>query len=198
MRNSIRIFATLAVLTLFAGPACGQHRSDWSMCESYIQFAPAAAAVCASAFGVTDHRFVETFTAGVIGCGAMSAVVFGLKYSVGEQRPDGTNYRSFPSGHTATAFAGAEMVRKELGNGWGALAYTTAATVGALRVYHERHWWWDTVAGAGIGVLCADLGYLVAPKIDEWLGLGPKTELAITPAVDPVSGTLCTRLTCSF
>ena len=38
-----------------------------------------------------------------------------LKYTIKEERPDKSNNRSFPSGHTASAFAGAGFIHKHYG-----------------------------------------------------------------------------------
>jgi membrane-associated phospholipid phosphatase len=80
------------------------------------------------------------------------AVTYGLKYAVEEERPNGKD-GSFPSGHTAVTFAGAEFIRKQYGWGWGAPAYAAAGFVGWSRVATDDHWWHDVLAGAAIGVL---------------------------------------------
>jgi membrane-associated phospholipid phosphatase len=67
-------------------------------------------------------------------------------------------YRSFPSGHTAAAFALAAAVTAETREIWpegttwvGPLLFTGATLVGVSRMYHNRHWASDVVIGAGIG-----------------------------------------------
>lgn len=80
------------------------------------------------------------------------AMTYGLKYTVEEERPNGED-GSFPSGHTAVTFAGAEFIRKQYGWGWGAPAYAAAGFVGWSRVATDDHWWHDVLAGAAIGVL---------------------------------------------
>jgi membrane-associated phospholipid phosphatase len=92
--------------------------------------------------------------------GRAGAVTYGLKYTVEEQRPNGEE-GSFPSGHTAISFAGAEFIRKEYGWRWGAPAYAAATFVGWSRVATDDHWWHDVVAGGAIGVLSNyDLGQM--------------------------------------
>lgn len=86
-------------------------------------------------------------------------VTYGLKYSVEERRPDGSGDDSFPSGHTAISFAGAEFIRKQYGWGWGAPAYAAASFVGWSRVHTQDHWSHDVAVGAAIGILSNyDLG----------------------------------------
>ena len=38
-----------------------------------------------------------------------------------------------------------------------------ATSVGLLRIYNNRHWASDVVAGAGIGILSAKIAYLLLP-----------------------------------
>jgi membrane-associated phospholipid phosphatase len=78
--------------------------------------------------------------------------VYGLKYSVDAQRPNGSDH-SFPSGHTAASFMGAEFIRKEYGWAWGVPAYLAASYVGWSRVVSGNHWPRDVFAGAAIGIL---------------------------------------------
>ena len=120
-----------------------------------------------------------------------------LKNVVKEERPDGSAFNSFPSGHTTLAFAGAELLRRHYGNAWGALGYSMAIGVGIGRVIHNRHWWWDCVAGAGIGIGSAALGSLCVKPIKQVFGL-EDSNLTMVPAVDPVSGALCANICWTF
>ena len=79
------------------------------------------------------------------------AVVYVLKPSVDRTRPDGGRH-SFPSGHTASAFAGAAFVQRRCGWRLGVPAYTLASFVGYSRVEAKRHYTSDVVAGAAIGI----------------------------------------------
>lgn len=57
---------------------------------------------------------------------------------------------SFPSGHTASAFAGATAILVH-DRRWGAVALVYAALVGISRLYLCVHWPTDVVAGAIVG-----------------------------------------------
>ena len=86
-----------------------------------------------------------------------------LKNAINETRPDGTD-RSFPSGHTANCFLGAHMAYKEFkgSNPWLAYSgYALATMVGVSRLYNNRHWVADVLAGAGIGIASVELSYLI-------------------------------------
>lgn len=66
-------------------------------------------------------------------------------------------YESFPSGHSAAAFALATVVSLQYRHSFwvGATAYTLAAAVGMSRLALDKHWLSDVVIGAGIGHLVA-------------------------------------------
>lgn len=96
----------------------------------------------------------------------MGTTVQTLKMTTRVMRPDGSSRNSFPSGHTATAFLGAEILRREYWDvsPWiGVAGYAVAAGTGFFRMYNDRHWLTDVVAGAGIGILAAEAGYWLYP-----------------------------------
>jgi len=68
-------------------------------------------------------------------------------------------YESFPSGHTAAAFALATVVSLQYRHSFwaGAVSYSVAAAVGLSRMALDKHWLSDVVAGAAIGHLVARL-----------------------------------------
>ena len=93
----------------------------------------------------------------------MLATTFTVKYLTREERPDGSDRLSFPSGHTAQAFLAASIVHtefREKSRWYGAGAYAIAGSVAALRMINSKHWQSDVVAGAGLGILSAHVAYL--------------------------------------
>ena len=88
-----------------------------------------------------------------------SGAVWALKYTTQRERPDGSNHYSFPSGHTAVAFAAASVIDKRYGGAAGWAAYGAAALAGEARVADNHHYFSDVVAGAVIGTV---IGRLVA------------------------------------
>lgn len=155
--------------------------------DNYLRFAPAAVYVGLGACGVKSRSNLrDRVLAGATAYILMGAVVAGTKACVHERRPDGSGSNSFPSGHVATAFTGAELMRIEYGNAIGAAGYAVAAGVGVLRIYNNRHWYNDVLAGAGIGILCARLGYWLLPYEKKLLGLQDKDgAAAIAPYYSP-------------
>jgi membrane-associated phospholipid phosphatase len=108
--------------------------------------------------------------------GLLDFTVSHLKKSTQIERPDGSNYSSFPSSHTATAFMSATFLHLEYGHlsPWYSIAgYGAAATVGWLRMQKNKHWASDVLTGAGIGILIPNLVYLthrytLIPRLRKW------------------------------
>ena len=150
----------------------GGLRSQWdkTKIDEYLQYAPIVSYAALGALGAGGHGFTEQLLAGATAYTTMGALVNGLKYTVCEMRPDGSRRNSFPSGHSATAFMGAELVRIEYGPWWGAGAYTVATGVALMRVYNNRHWFNDLLGGAAIGILSARVGYWLLPLERRVLG----------------------------
>jgi membrane-associated phospholipid phosphatase len=69
-------------------------------------------------------------------------------------------YTSFPSGHVTVAFAAASTASQEISylwphasHLWTPALFATASLVGVARIYEDKHWASDVVAGAAIGTL---------------------------------------------
>ena len=84
---------------------------------------------------------------------AMQASVIGLKSIIKEERPDGSDKRSFPSGHVASAFSGATFIHKRYGLERAIVPYLLAGFTGYSRIHADRHYFHDAVAGAAISAL---------------------------------------------
>lgn len=139
--------------------------------DNYSQFAPAAAVFLLHLSGIKgkntlkDASFIYAISTTVMG-GTIST----MKGSVHRLRPDGSAFNSFPSGHTATAFAAAEFLKqeyKEISPWYGYAGYTVAIATGTLRMYNNKHWFSDVVAGAGIGIVSTKLSYLIYPQLKK-------------------------------
>ena len=71
-----------------------------------------------------------------------------LKKISNKPRPDGSNNRSFPSGHTSAAFSGATFIHQRYGIKKAWPVYMVASFVGYSRVNANKHYWEDVIAGA--------------------------------------------------
>jgi membrane-associated phospholipid phosphatase len=154
--------------------------------DGYIQYGPAALYVGLNiaTFKSTEAAFDQ---AGVflIGTGIYAATTYGLKAAIKEARPNGSE-KTFPSGHTATAFFGATVLAHEYRDSHPELViagYTLAATTGALRIANNKHWLTDVLMGSAIGIASAELAYLIYPKVrHQWHKLN---YFSMTPQITP-------------
>ncbi len=72
---------------------------------------------------------------------------------------------SFPSGHTAAAFAVAAAILC-VNKTWGMIALMSAALMGFTRLYFFVHFPSDVLAGAIVGSLCGYLAYRIYSRYD--------------------------------
>ncbi|MCF0236220.1 MAG: phosphatase PAP2 family protein [Bacteroidaceae bacterium] len=151
-----------------------------------LQFLPYAAAVGLAWTGLPARHDFRDRTALTLTTFAVSELLTrGLKAARLELRPDGSDWNSFPSGHSARAFAGAELVRREYGWPSGLVAYGVATSVGLLRIYNDRHWAGDVLAGAGIGLLSVNVAYLLLPLEQRlWGGRSGRSQAVLLPTYD--------------
>lgn len=148
-----------------------EHSHSQLTVDDFTQFAPLAATYGLKLCGVRSlHGYADmTIIAGTAYL-LTGISVYGIKSLTKVERPDGSSRNSFPSGHTATAFAGAELLRREYWNTspWiGVAGYVVAAGTGFLRMYNNRHWLTDVMAGAGIGILSVQAAYWLYPVISR-------------------------------
>jgi len=144
--------------------------------DNYMMFAPALAVYGLNAAGIHGkHDFKDRTMLLLMSSLFANATVFSLKGSTHQLRPDGSAYNSFPSGHTAEAFANAEFMRleyKDVSPWYGVAGYAMATTTGLLRLYNNKHWASDVVTGAGIGIASTRLAYWLYPIMQHAFGKG--------------------------
>jgi membrane-associated phospholipid phosphatase len=132
--------------------------------DDYLQHSPILIVYGLNWLGVKGKNDFANRTAILIKSEVMLGILtFSLKRITAVPRPDTKELTSFPSGHTAQAFAAATFMAREYGhkNIWYSIgAYTVATGVGAMRVMNNRHWVSDVLVGAGIGILSTNLAYL--------------------------------------
>ena len=94
---------------------------------------------------------------------ASSVVTKALKDGAGQRRPGDQDSRSFPSGHTNSAFAGAAFMQQRYGPRWGIPSYISALIVGWSRVYGNKHYVNDVIGSASIAMFSA---WAIVPPYD--------------------------------
>ena len=141
--------------------------------DDHLQYLPIAGVFALPNLGMEPaHNLKERLLIGAAAYAMTAVFVNSMKYSVRQLRPDNSAHNSFPSGHTATVFTGVEILYQEYKHSqpWvGITGYVVATGVGLLRIYNNRHWASDVVAGAGIGILSAKLSYLLFPYTSKLL-----------------------------
>jgi membrane-associated phospholipid phosphatase len=139
-----------------------------------FQFGASAAALAIGK--ISGNARVSDVASKVLRAQIMSQVITGvIKKSAQRERPDGSDTRSFPSGHTSVSFASATVLQRELGWKVGIPAYAAATYVGMARIEKKKHFLSDVAFGAAIGILS---GRTVT------IGSGEK-RFAVSPAVTP-------------
>lgn len=169
---------------------------DWSgghttKIDDFLQYVPTAASFILPYVGTkTKLKELDRWIVRVNGYVIMGGLTWGTKKLVNEWRPDGSDDDSFFSGHCAKSFLAAEMIRLEYGGWYGVGAYTVACGVGVLRLYNNRHWLNDVLAGAGVGILSARVAYWLLPIEKKILGLDQSkdTNVCIVPYYSCASG----------
>ena len=118
-----------------------------------------------------DKKYVSTALLALESFALASLVTRIPKTLVGRERPD--NWQgygpyaikgpfkgnSFPSGHTTASFAVASVIATQFRDSkWiPVTAYTVAGLAGLSRIYDNKHWLTDVVAGATVGTLVGNM-----------------------------------------
>jgi hypothetical protein len=158
--------------------------------DDYLQHSPIVAVYGLNWLGVKGKNDFANRTAILIKSEMMLAILtFSLKRITAVPRPDTKELTSFPSGHTAQAFAAATFMAREYGHkniGYSIGAYTVATGVGAMRVMNNRHWMSDVLVGAGIGILSTNLAYLTHQY--RWGKTNKGGQTTVLPSYDGQTG----------
>jgi membrane-associated phospholipid phosphatase len=145
---------------LLAQPAAASSQDDWATVSDIGR-----GALVAWSLGVP---LVDGDTDGALqaagSIGAAGLLTIGLKETFPEMRPDGSDNKSFPSGHTSVSFAAASSILERRGAAEGVPALVLASLVGVARIEADKHHWYDVLVGAGIGTAS---GLLLTHRLDE-------------------------------
>ncbi len=131
--------------------------------DDFLQFSPIVTAYALDAFGVKSKTDLGNRTAILLKGEVLTlGSVFVMKSLIHENRPDSSNSQSFPSGHTAQAFAAATFLSEEYKGRFPWMpyaAYGVASTVGVFRMVNNKHYISDVLFGAGLGILSMKVAY---------------------------------------
>ena len=155
----------------FKNDSFNEYGKDKIDFDDVMQFVPATTALSLDFIGIkSKNSFKKRALVLATSTILMGITVKALKSYTNQLRPDASTNNSFPSGHTANSFLGAELLYQEYKDQsiwYGISGYAVATSVGVLRMYHNRHWFTDVVTGAGIGILSTKVAYWLVPKISK-------------------------------
>lgn len=123
------------------------NQSNWDHFSDYATLTLTASSL---ALPIYD-KDIDGIKASSYSIGSAWGISFLGKSLITEPRPDHSGYDSFPSGHTAIAFASASNLYIRYGWQKGIPAYGLASLVALGRVEENKHYWKDVIAGAAIG-----------------------------------------------
>lgn len=137
--------------------------------DDALQYMPGLSVYVLNGLGISGkNNLLDATRQYLISSFLMMVVVQSGKAITRLRRPDGFGTNTFPGGHTATAFVAAEFLHQEFKDKspWISIAgYSMATIVGYMRIYNNRHWLKDDIAGAGIGMGITRLVYWIYPKV---------------------------------
>lgn len=174
----IRPAITLAAAMLLATPAQAG-TSDWATASDIGRN---ALVITALGLPAVQGDWKGTKQA-AFSIGATSVVTSALKATIEEERPDGSNDKSFPSGHTSVSFAAASTLHRRHGWEVGVPAHIVATFVGVARVKADKHFVHDVIVGAAIGEAA---GWLLTDRKNDkvqWLPWGDAHGGGVTVAM---------------
>ena len=146
----LRSVACSGLLACFTVSAWADNGLNWKNGSDLLAVGlPALAA--GAAWGQQDTEGMKQLTltmASTVGAAEL------LKRTVKATRPDGSDDKSFPSGHTAVAFAAVRFMDKRYASQvapYRPWLYAAAGLTGLARVEADQHYWRDVAAGALLG-----------------------------------------------
>jgi membrane-associated phospholipid phosphatase len=101
---------------------------------------------------------------------------YALKQFVRERRPDGSDFRSFPSNTTALSASGSSYLWGRYGWEYGLPAFFATQFVSYSRVQAKQHHWYDTLASSAIA---AGYGYILTTRFKKRYNID--TSLSASP-----------------
>lgn len=112
---------------------------------------PASIIITSKVAGESNREMLEKLEFAVSALVANGVTTIILKKLSGRERPNRSNSRSMPSGHTSQSFAVAAVANELYGNKVGTVAFLIAGLVAISRINDNEHYLSDVIIGAGVG-----------------------------------------------
>lgn len=167
-------------ITIFRAINVDFHRSWLDLFFAFFSYLGSGGWLAAACLLFVLHKSTRHYVVPLLLTNLISGVAVAdlLKVIIVRDRPSNLPYaivqedlhtRSFPSGHTTTAFAVAMMIvfltadsrYRKLGY----LSIFVAALIGLSRIYRGVHWPTDTIAGACFGIATSCVLFFLLPRI---------------------------------
>src|SRR5579883_2746043 len=185
MLTRSRVALTLAI-ALLAQPALSftVNKTPLTATEKNIETLGTGIAIALplAAGGIALYKHDKVGVAQLLVESALTVgTAYALKNIVREERPDGSDFKSFPSETTALAASGSSFLWRRYGWEYGLPATALTQFVSYSRVQAHQHRWYDTLASSGIAIgYSALLGtrYKQRHNIDTSLSVGPEGGMA--------------------
>jgi len=159
--------------------------------DDYLIYLPMAADIGLTFGGYkSKHNYKEKAALYFMSTTLNALLVYPTKSLVSRPRPDDSDFRSFPSGHTSNAFVGAEYFWQEYRHRsvWlAASGYLVAASTGYLRLQNNKHWLSDVLTGAGIGMISTKVCYWLFPMVKKLVRTNEHFSIIPSAAADFVA-----------
>ncbi|MGY8786903.1 MAG: phosphatase PAP2 family protein [Fidelibacterota bacterium] len=107
--------------------------------------------LAASAITSQRNQSLRQFEYAFATLGANGVTTVLMKEIFRRERPNGSNHRSFPSGHVSHSFATATIFKELYGWKMGVPAYGIATIVAMNRMQDNKHYFSDVIFGASLG-----------------------------------------------
>ena len=161
--------SSLLMLLWISSPVNASSSDDWETFSDIGAYGLVGVALALPAYKGDWEGFRQA------GYSVVTAAGVGLlgKSLIDAERPDESGNDSFPSNHTANAFAAATTLNIRYGWEVSFPAYGVATLVGIGRVKADKHYWKDVLAGAAIGSLS---GWIFTDSFDDTIQIVPWAE----------------------
>ena len=142
----VSVLLTFAIFTK-ATPACAATNKFVESAGTDIAIAMPVIATGISLFHDEDWDGVAELGASTL---ASVGIAYGLSHVVHEERPDHSDFHSFPSDTAALAYSSSDYLWARYGWRYGLPAYAAAMFVGYSRVDAKKHHWYDVMASSAL------------------------------------------------
>ena len=128
----------------------------------------------------SNKKFMSKIQYSTLAMVSNGLITVGMKRAFGRERPNGSDYYSFPSGHTSHSFTMASIANELYGKNIGLISYGLATLVAVSRMNHNKHYLSDVIFGAGLGTAVGRAFAKNYQKFDETnIQVGLSSQMAL-------------------